>query len=92
MHSYESEKNRKIVVYENKIVLTFSYTIIQQTLSPRTYTSFNRLIIDLTGSPVTVVLESKGEWDSIRVTGNLVRTMAMRWGINERSNTIDKDS
>jgi len=92
MHSYESEKNRKIVVKENMIVLTFSYTIIQQTLSPRTYTSFNKLIIDLTGSNVTVVLEAKGEWDSIRVTGNLVRTMAMRWGMNDkRSKTMKKD-
>jgi len=90
MHSYETEKNRKIVVKDNIIVLTFSYTIIQQTLSPRTYSTFNNLIIDLSGPQVTVVLESKGEWDSIRVTGNLVRTMAMRWGVTEERSKVMK--
>ena len=92
MHSYETPKNNKIAVEEKKIILTFSYNIIQQTLSPRTYSTFNKLIINLTGSQVTVILESKGEWDSIRVTGNLIRTMAMRWGITDkRREILDKN-
>ena len=80
MDTYYSEKKSKVKKEDGILSISFVYTIPHTNITSRTYSTYNVLIIDTTSDDVRVTLESKGEMDSIRMTGDLIRTQAMKWG------------
>ena len=90
MDSYYHDRKTKLDNRNGIIRIPFVYTIPHTNITSKTYTSYNVLIIDKTQDTVAVTLESKGEMDSIRTTGNLIRTQAMRWSPDKNSHIEEK--